>query len=66
MLYHAKELLGGAFALDYKTLYFHLFTRVSTVVEELQQLQQETEDLYMQMEETEEDLDMQNEKEPGL
>lgn len=32
---------------DYKTLYFQLFTQVTRIIEELQQVQQDVEDLYL-------------------
>lgn len=32
---------------DYRNMYFKLFNKLTNVIEELQQIQQETEELYM-------------------
>lgn len=38
---------------DYQKMYLKLFNKVTDVIEELQQVQRETEELYIQGEETE-------------
>lgn len=38
---------------DYQQMYLKLFNKVTDVIEELQQVQRETEELYIQCEETE-------------
>lgn len=42
---------------DYKAMYFELFHKITDVIEELKEIQQKTEEIYIQSEPAEEEPD---------
>jgi len=36
---------------DYKKMYFHLFNKITVIINDLQEVQQQTEEMYIQQEE---------------
>ena len=44
---------GGGIMPDYKQMYFELFNKISDIIEELQEIQRKTEEMYIEEKEEE-------------